>query len=50
VYYVKLKSIRQLPALLADPDRDKADGVIQAMRQMVKIDIAALAAAATKSG
>lgn len=33
---------RILPALLADPDRDKARRVMEAMVQMVKIDIATL--------
>ena len=37
---------RILPKLLADPDRAKAARVMQAMMQMVKLDIAGLQAAA----
>jgi predicted 3-demethylubiquinone-9 3-methyltransferase (glyoxalase superfamily) len=37
---------RALPRLLSDPDREKAQRVMQAMLQMRKIDIAALEAAA----
>lgn len=36
-----------LPKLLADPDQAKAQRVMQAMLQMVKIDVAALERAAT---
>jgi predicted 3-demethylubiquinone-9 3-methyltransferase (glyoxalase superfamily) len=35
-----------LPKLLSDPDRAKADRVMQAMMQMVKIDVAAIEQAA----
>jgi predicted 3-demethylubiquinone-9 3-methyltransferase (glyoxalase superfamily) len=35
-----------LPRLLADPDRDRSQRVMQAMLEMRKIDIAALEAAA----
>lgn len=38
---------RILPRLLADPDRAKAGRVMNAMVQMVKIDVAAIEAAAT---
>ncbi|WP_091741721.1 VOC family protein [Phenylobacterium immobile] len=37
---------RRLPELLADPDQAKAGRVLQAMMQMVKIDVAQLEAAA----
>ncbi|MFP7571029.1 VOC family protein [Marivita sp. S2033] len=37
---------RILPQLLADPDRAKAKRVMEAMGQMVKIDVAAIEAAA----
>jgi predicted 3-demethylubiquinone-9 3-methyltransferase (glyoxalase superfamily) len=37
---------RRLPELLSDPDVAKAKRVMQAMLQMVKIDIAKLEAAA----
>ena len=37
---------RILPQLLADPDRAKAKRVMEAMGQMVKIDVAAIKAAA----
>ncbi|MBV8538525.1 MAG: VOC family protein [Alphaproteobacteria bacterium] len=39
-----------LPKLLADPDPAKAQRVMQAMLQMVKIDVAALERAAAGSG
>jgi predicted 3-demethylubiquinone-9 3-methyltransferase (glyoxalase superfamily) len=35
-----------LPQLLSDPDRDKAGRVMQAMMKMIKLDIAAVKAAA----
>jgi predicted 3-demethylubiquinone-9 3-methyltransferase (glyoxalase superfamily) len=35
-----------LPKLLGDPDRDKANRVMQAMLKMVKIDVAKLEEAA----
>ena len=35
-----------LPQLLSDPDRAKAGRVMQAMMKMIKLDIAALKAAA----
>ena len=37
---------KRLPALLADPDPEKGKRVMQAMLKMVKIDVAALEAAA----
>ena len=37
---------RALPRLLGDPDREKAGRVAQAMMKMVKLDVAALEAAA----
>lgn len=40
---------RILPRLLADPDRAKAKRVMEAMVQMVKIDVAAIEAAAKGS-
>jgi predicted 3-demethylubiquinone-9 3-methyltransferase (glyoxalase superfamily) len=40
---------RRLPELLSDPDTAKARRVMQAMMQMVKIDIAQLEAAAKQS-
>lgn len=40
---------RILPRLLADPDRAKAKRAMEAMMQMVKIDVAAIEAAAAKT-
>jgi predicted 3-demethylubiquinone-9 3-methyltransferase (glyoxalase superfamily) len=40
---------RRLPELLSDPDRAKAKRVMEAMMQMVKIDIAKLEAAASSN-
>jgi predicted 3-demethylubiquinone-9 3-methyltransferase (glyoxalase superfamily) len=37
---------RRLPELLSDPDAEEADRVMQAVMQMVKIDVAALEVAA----
>lgn len=40
---------KRLPELLADPDPEKSSRVMQAMMQMVKIDVAALETAAEPS-
>jgi hypothetical protein len=40
---------RRLPELLSDPDAAKAKRVMEAMMQMVKIDVATLEAAAAAS-
>ena len=39
---------KRLPELLADPDPGKAKRVMEAMMKMVKIDVAALEAAAAR--